>query len=475
MPEPSALRSAAPVPEAGAGAAARRWHTFSTSATREAEPAAISPRRIFTQLFAVVLVLLLLVGGASALVARSLAEREAVSDAADLADVLAEAVVQPAMTKALADGDPAAVHAFDALIHERMLARNVVRVKLWTDRGRILYADEPKLVGEIFALSEEQREVLRNPQTHAEISRLTESENAFEHADRLVEVYRPVWFPDKTTALFEIYVSYNPVGDRTATLWRSFAALTMASLVLLAILPIPFLWHLLGRLRRGERLRADLSERALDASARERRRIAATLHDGPVQELAATSFAIAGGAAAAQSRGDVAAARDLGDAATVVRRSIRSLRTLLVDIYPPSLEHSGLEAALTDLAQGVRGEGVAVRVHLDPGVEDRLGAKDARLVFRVTQECLRNAGQHAGPATVQVRLAAAGPQAVLDIVDDGVGFDIAAALADPAPGHFGLRVLSDLAGEAGARLEVASELGAGTHWRLTVTPTKESS
>lgn len=475
MPEPSALRSAAPAPEPGAGTAARRWHTFSAPAASPQGAGVVSPRRFLAQLFSVVLLLLLLVGGASALIARSLAENEAVSDAADLADVMAEAVVQPAMTQALADGDPAAVRAFDDLVQQRMLARNIVRVKLWSDNGKIVYADEPQLIGQSFALSPEQREVLAHPATHAEISTLGESENAFEHADKLVEVYRPVWFPDKTTALFEIYVSYDPVGARTTTMWRRFTALTVGSLLFLVLLSIPVLWHLLGRLRRGERLRADLSERALDASARERRRIAATLHDGPVQELAATSFAIAGGAAAAQSRGDVAAARDLGDAATVVRRSIRSLRTLLVDIYPPSLEHSGLEAALTDLAQGVRGEGVTVQVHLDPGVEDRLGAKDARLVFRVTQECLRNAGQHAGPATVQVRLAAAGPQAILDIVDDGVGFDIAAALADPAPGHFGLRVLSDLAGEAGARLEVASELGAGTHWRLTVTPTKESS
>ena len=82
-----------------------------------------------------------------------------------------------------------------------------------------------------------------------------------------------------------------------------------------------------------------------------------------------------------------------------------------------------------------------------------------------------NAARHAGPAQVPVRLSSDGPQIVLDIVDDGVGFDIGAVVADPAAGHFGLRLLGDLATEAGARLDVASAPGRGTHWRLVLTPT----
>ena len=228
---------------------------------------------------------------------------------------------------------------------------------------------------------------------------------------------------------------------------------------------------MLGRLRRGERLRAELSERALEASASERRRIAATLHDGPVQELAATSFAVAGAAAGAAARGESTAAHALEQAAATVRSSIRSLRTLLVDIYPPSLEHSGVVAALTDLAQSGRGGGMTVRLDVEEHLEQRLGTQDARLIFRVAQECLRNAARHAGPAQVPVRLSSDGPQIVLDIVDDGVGFDIGAVVADPAAGHFGLRLLGDLATEAGARLDVASAPGRGTHWRLVLTPT----
>ena len=57
---------------------------------------------------------------------------------------------------------------------------------------------------------------------------------------------------------------------------------------------------------------------------------------------------------------------------------------------------------------------------------------------------------------------------VLEIVDDGVGFDVADALAHPAEGHFGLRVLGDVASEAAAELAVSSARGSGTAWRLRV-------
>jgi hypothetical protein len=57
---------------------------------------------------------------------------------------------------------------------------------------------------------------------------------------------------------------------------------------------------------------------------------------------------------------------------------------------------------------------------------------------------------------------------VLEVSDDGVGFEPAHVRANPAHGHFGLRVLGDLAREAGADLRVASAPGQGTRWYLRV-------
>ncbi|HYN67917.1 MAG TPA: ATP-binding protein [Ornithinibacter sp.] len=451
------------------GPAAPRWVTVGDPGGPGSAEPVLSPRRVLVLLALGVVAALLVVGVLGTLAARQLAEREAVNDAATMAGVLAEAVVEPAITDGLMAADPAAIAAFDEVAREHLLSDSIVRVKLWSADGRVLYADEGQLIGRTFALSADQRDALAQPATLAEVSELDESENAFESADRLVEVYRPVWAPDGQTALFEIYASYDPVGARTTQLWRGFAGVTASSLVLLVVMVAPIVWHLVRRLRRAEEQQIELLQRAVDASADERRRIAASLHDGPVQELAATSFTVAGASATAGAHGQRALAKDLDAAAAAVRSSIRSLRTLLVDIYPASLARSGIVAALHDLAQTTRRD--VLVVHVDTSDEDDLAmTTDAqRLVHRVAQECLRNAAKHAGPATVTVSLHRDGPGTVtLDIVDDGAGFDVQQVRAAPREGHLGLQLLADAASVPGALLQVSSAPGRGTHWRLVL-------
>ena len=452
-----------------AGPAVPRWVTLGDPREQAGHDAVLSPRRVFVQLALGVVAALLVVGVVGTLAARQLAEREAVNDAATMADVLAEAVVEPSLTDALLAGDPAAVAAFDQVVRGRLLSDTIVRVKLWNADGRVLYADQSQLIGRTFPLSDDQRSALAQPATVADVSDLEESVNAFESADQLVEVYRPVWTPSGGVALFEIYGSYDPVGARTSQLWRGFAGVTASSLVLLVVVVSPIVWHLVRRLRRAEEQQIDLLQRAVDASSDERRRIAASLHDGPVQELAATSFTVAGASATAGASGQRALARDLDAAATAVRSSIRSLRTLLVDIYPASLARSGVVAALHDLAQNTRRDDLVV--HVDAADEDDLAmSTDAqRLVHRVAQECLRNAAKHAGPATVTLSLHRDGPgTVVLDVVDDGAGFDVDVARSAPSEGHLGLQLLADAASVPGALLQVSSAPGRGTHWRLVL-------
>ena len=464
---PPATSPAGPAPVGDPAPRDLPWVVVSDPARNEPDEPPVRPRRLVAQVFLGVVAALVLVGVLGALAARQLAEREAVNDAATMAGVIAEAVVQPAMSDELMAGEPAAVAAFDTTVRRSLDPRTVVRVKLWRPDGYVLYADEPQLVGRTFSLDADQREALAGPTTVAEVSTLDASENAFEKGDRLVEVYRPVWMPDGRTALFEIYVSYDPVAARTGQLWRGFAGVTASSLVLLVLIVTPLVTHLVRRLRRAEEQRADLLERAVDASSDERRRIAASLHDGPVQELAATSFTVAGASATAASRGDRVLARDLDAAASAVRASIRSLRTLLVDLHPPSLSRSGVVAALADLAQSVRADDVVVRLDTDAEDELALGEDAQRLVHRVAQECVRNAARHAGPAEVVVALHRTGPAEVtLDVLDDGRGFDVEDVLAHPAPGHLGTQLLADAASVPGALLRVASAPGSGTHWRL---------
>lgn len=424
---------------------------------------------VLGQLAAAALVVLVVVSVLGLVASRRIAEREAVNDAAQGTDLLARSVVQPALQDGLRTREAAAVAALDRVVRDAVLDDQLVRVKVWDADGTIVYSDEPRLLGRRFALGDDERAALSHPVTEAEVSDLARPENELERGQgKLLEVYRPVWTPDGTPLLFETYSRYDAVTQRSTELWRGFAGVTLTSLLLLVVLMLPVLWTLLDRLRRGQGQREALLRHAVEASDEERRRIAATLHDGPVQELAAASFALAGAVERARRDGSTEVAHAVDDAAATVRAGIQGLRSLLVDIYPPSLRTAGLAAALGDLVGSLAVRGADVRLEVADDAAAALSPEEEQVVYRVAQETLRNATTHAHASTVSVSLRRTGDTTELEVVDDGVGFDAAAVLASPPPGHLGLRLLGDLASTARARLDVSSAPGAGCRWRLTI-------
>jgi two-component system NarL family sensor kinase len=428
---------------------------------------AVQPRRVFAQVIAGALVMLSLVAVAGVVASRRLAEAQAVNDAAKTANLLADAVAQPALTDALLTGDRAAIAAMDKVVRQAVLGPSIVRVKIWDPAGRILYSDAPALIGQRYPLGSEERDVLAHPQIRSDVSDLTSPENSLErNKGRLLEVYRPIWTPSGKPVLFEIYGPYGDVTTRTGQLWRGFAGVTLTSLLLLVVLMMPILWRLLDRLKRSQVQREALLLRAVEASTEERRRIAGALHDGVVQDLAGASFAVAGGAERAMSLGKTDLADELRLAAGTVRTSIGGLRSLLLDIYPPSLASAGLQAALTDLVSTLRARGMTVTLDLAPVTG--LDPAGERLVFRVARECFVNIAKHSGATNVQVSLKRMERHTLMEITDDGVGFDAADGLAHPVEGHFGLRVLGDVVADAGGELLLGSAPGAGTRWQLRI-------
>ena len=427
----------------------------------------VQPRRVFAQVIAAALVVLAAVALAGAVGSRRLAETQAVDDAAKTASLLAEAVVQPALSEGLLTSNPAAVTTMDHAVRAHVLSRSIVRMKIWDPSGLILYSDAPALIGQRFPLGAEEKDVLTHPQTRADVSDLSAPENRLERSEgKLLEVYRPIRTPSGKPLLFETYAPYSEVTARAGQLWRGFAGVTLTSLLFLVVLLMPILWRLLNRLKQSQLQREALLKRAVDASSEERRRIAGALHDGVVQDLAATSFAIGGAAEHAMSLGQPGLADEVRLAADTVRASIGGLRSLLLDIYPPSLVTAGLEAALNDLASTLRARGTTVL--LDIGRDTGLDAAGERLVYRVAQECLHNIAKHAAATNVEVRLEREEHHAVLAINDNGVGFDAPELIANPEEGHFGLRVLGDVVADAGGELLLASAPGAGTHWQLRI-------
>ena len=143
--------------------------------------------------------------------------------------------------------------------------------------------------------------------------------------------------------------------------------------MLLQLVQFPLAVRLARQTARARRDRELMLHRSLAASDAERRRIAADLHDGVVQDLAATSIALAGAAVEADQAGSRDESGRLHLAADAVRAAIRSLRSLVVDIHPPNLRRTGLAAALGDLAATTTARGVAVTLVVDDGATRRLG------------------------------------------------------------------------------------------------------
>jgi signal transduction histidine kinase len=432
-----------------------------------AGPARTRPVLIWTAVAAVLVVVLVSVAGL--LVSRRIAENQAVHDVAALTDTLAENVVSPILTDAVATDPRAAGAVLDPVVRGHLLTGSLVRVKLWSPTGTILYSDEPRLVGRTFVLDDDARDVLTDPRTAADVTDLQRPENAFErNQGKLLEVYRPVWTPSGHALLFETYFRYDTVTTRSTQIWRGFAGIMLSCLAAVVLLLLPLVWTFVTAGRRARDERDRLTRRALDASDEERRHIAASLHDGVVQQLAAVSFASAGYADRATALGDVELAAGLDDVTATVRDGIAGLRSLLVEIYPPTLHEAGLAAALRDLARSASSADAAVVASLDDAAAHALPFASQESAYRVAQEAVRNAVRHAHAAHVTIRLGPADHGVELEIADDGVGFDAERVLAIGVAGHFGLRLMADAARSCGGGLSVASRPGAGTRVRLVV-------
>jgi signal transduction histidine kinase len=411
------------------------------------------------------LIAVIVVGVAALFLFRNLGEDEAVRDARSLTRALGTAAVEPALTARLIAGDPAAVADFDRLVRRRVLRQGVVRVKLWTEDGRVAYSDEHRLIGARYPLSEDDSEVFDTGAVEAEESDLSRPENRFERQyGELLEVYMPVHAAGAEPLLFEAYIRQSAVAAGARRIWRDFAPFLAAALVLLWAIQIPLARSLAQRLRQGQQEREQLLLRALEASNTERRRIAADLHDGVVQDLAGTSMSL--DAAAGRAAPGDPVTGTLRDAAQQTRRSMRRLRSLLVEIYPPNLQSAGLEPALQDLLAPLLSRGIQAR--LESTAPAQLPREAQQVIFRTAQEALRNVAEHAGASRAIVRLDTPNGHIRLSVEDDGRGFSPDDVERRRDAGHIGLALLADRAADLGGRLDIASTPGEGTRVTLEV-------
>ncbi|MEU4215831.1 GAF domain-containing sensor histidine kinase [Actinoplanes sp. NPDC026623] len=207
---------------------------------------------------------------------------------------------------------------------------------------------------------------------------------------------------------------------------------------------------------------ARLYERSRELSiVAERNRIARELHDAVTQKLFSLRLT-ADAAAVLVTRDAGRAAAELDTVRRLAAEATEELRAIVVGLRPVDLAGDGLDTALRKQAD------LLDRVHLPAvrfagGPVPRLPAVREEAAYRIAQEALHNALRHAEPGRVTIAVRTDDGSLVLEVTDDGRGFDPLTPT-----GRFGLASMRERARAAGGRLEVLSRPGTGTTVRLVV-------
>jgi signal transduction histidine kinase len=220
---------------------------------------------------------------------------------------------------------------------------------------------------------------------------------------------------------------------------------------------------IVGRLRTAEsasRLRArDLTRRTIEAEREIRRRVAESLHDGPVQELIGLDMILAAARQAAE-RGEAQRLDALiADARELLSRNVQSLRDEIFDLGPYAFSELTYELAVQNCVPvWERRYGLELRLQLErldlsPGVAGDL--------FSITQEAVVNAGRHAHADSVTIDLRSYAGFLELRVMDDGEGFGSVDPLGASEPGHVGLASIRERAELLDGKLTIESS-GRGT-------------
>jgi signal transduction histidine kinase len=209
---------------------------------------------------------------------------------------------------------------------------------------------------------------------------------------------------------------------------------------------------------------ARLYERSRELSIlSERNRLALELHDVVSQKLFSLKLS-AEAAATLLDRDPQAARAQLDRLRELARDSLEELRSLILGLRPADLERDGLEGALRkEVAMLRRVHGIDIELSVAGAAAARGGQRDVE-VLRIATQALHNAVRHAAAQRVVVRLDENDTGLVVEVIDDGVGFD--PDRVEMRSRHLGLTSMEERARELGGRIEIRSAPGAGTTVRL---------
>ncbi len=204
------------------------------------------------------------------------------------------------------------------------------------------------------------------------------------------------------------------------------------------------------------------------AALEERQRLARELHDSVSQVL----YGVGLGARTARALLDRAGiplelrsslSEPLDYILSMAEAGLAEMRALIFELRPDSLEREGLVAALTRQAAALRARH-KLEVHTEFCEEPTLSFEAREALYRIAQESLNNTVRHAQANRVDIRLDVSQGELILELRDDGVGFDPQAEYS----GHMGLNSMRERAAQIGGILEIVSQAGQGAVIRVRV-------
>ncbi len=422
----------------------------------------VGVRRELAIFYGAAAVALIVVSIGAVVASKSVAKSQALADAERMTSRLGTLVVGPILGDAM-NGDQGSAQDLVHAIQNRMKDGSLRQVTVWDATGRIVWADDAAVIGRQQNPPPAVGEAINDGMSTSDFDEKPEAigPGFVDSEDGFVEVYTPLEVDGQTLA-FEAYYDYARVDETANGLLFQLIPLVLAPLLLLMLIQMPIAASLARRIRRQDADRSALLERNLSVSEKERVRVAADLHDGPIQELAGVGYALGAVASSVPENKQSL----MGDIQNTVLHAIESLRELMVDLYPPDLSVGQLPNTLENLAAPLQGKGVDIDISVTelPALDNDV----MTTIYRVAHEALANVAEHADASRVSIRLGMNGTTGParsktvhLEVIDDGVGLD-PSRLDRRSEGHLGLRLLKTRVEELGGTLTLTGGAQGGT-------------
>lgn len=211
----------------------------------------------------------------------------------------------------------------------------------------------------------------------------------------------------------------------------------------------------------------ELLKRVIKNTEDERLRISLELHDGPIQSIIASQFAIQA-CRGLLDNGMTQVNEKLQNIGKNLLESTHSLRRIVSDLHPPDLEKSGLLSAIQEYL-GIIEQENNLKCHLKvKGKIVKLAHSTERGLYYIVREAVTNIKKHAEASTIEVRLEFQDENLITSVRDDGKGFDISKEGQTSLMEHVGLRSIKERARVLRSDVTINSKFGEGTTVKLVL-------